>query len=384
MTPVFTEAELERLLERPVRRLLTSNDRASFAGRRILVTGAGGSVGSELARQIATCGPAHLTLVDQSELNLFHIEREIMALAPGLAVDAVMADITRTTAMRQAFDIARPDIVYHAAAYKHVTMVERAVCAAAMVNVLGSMVVADAARDAGARLVLISSDKAASPRSVMGATKRLAELLVLARATSRFRPIVVRFGNVLGSSGSVLTLMREQIRRGTPLTITNPDATRYFMTAGEAVSLVMKADVLATRAETYWLDMGEPVRIGALADRLLALEGAAGYAPVPTEVIGLRAGEKLREELTTQGLRMCQTRHRRIWVARQAPIDRAQSERALRQLRRRVAAGDAEGVLSVIAAAVPEGEISQNAWTVARAQSARIAALQKSQSARVA
>jgi len=366
VTPAFSDAELERLLERPVRVLLTPADRASCAGRHILITGAGGSVGSELARQIAACGPATLTLVDQSELNLFHIERELAVSAPEVAVDAVMADITRSTPMRQVFDAAQPDVVYHAAAYKHVTMVERAVCPAAMVNVLGTMVVADLARETGARFVLISSDKAASPRSVMGATKRMAELLVLSRANSRFRPIVVRFGNVLGSSGSVLTLMRDQIRRGQPLTITDPDATRYFMTAGEAVSLVMKADLLATRAETYWLDMGDPVRIGALADRLLALEEECGYAAVPAHIIGLRAGEKLREELTTQGLRMCRTKHRRIWVARQRPIDRASSELALRKLRRAVAAGDALRALTVIAAAVHEFDISQEAWASAR------------------
>jgi len=371
MIAPFTDRELEQLLERPVRRLLTPADRAAFAGKRVLITGAGGSVGSELARQIAACGPATLTLVDSSELNLFHIERELALSAPGVEVDAVMADITRATPVRRAFEAARPHVVYHAAAYKHVTMVERAVCSAAMVNVLGTMVVADAAREAGSRLVFISSDKAASPRSVMGATKRMAELLVLARATPKFRPIVVRFGNVLGSSGSVLTLMRDQIRRGQPLTITDPDATRYFMTAGEAVSLVMKADLLATRPETYWLDMGEPVRIGTLADRLLALEREHGFAAVPSRVIGLRAGEKLREELTTQGLRMCRTKHRRIWVARQRPLDRAAAARALQELARRVSDGDALGALTAIAAAVSDFDISQDAWASARAQSIR-------------
>ncbi len=365
MSQMFTSAELERLLERPVRRLLTGHDRMSFADRRILITGAGGSIGSELARQIALCGPSSLTLVDQSEYNLFHIERELAELAPRVRLDVVMADITRASSMRRTFRAARPDVVYHAAAYKHVTMVERAVCSAALVNVLGSIVVADATREVGARLVLISSDKAASPRSVMGATKRMAELLVLARASERFRPIVVRFGNVLGSSGSVLTLMRDQIRHGKAVTVTDPDATRYFMTAGEAVSLVMKADLLAARPETYWLDMGEPVRIGALADRLMALEAEAGYPRVPVDIIGLRPGEKLREELTTQGLRMCETAHRQIWVAHQRPIDCAFGERALRRLRRQVAAGNAVGALNALASAVPEFEMSAETPAVA-------------------
>jgi FlaA1/EpsC-like NDP-sugar epimerase len=373
MTP-FTNEELETLLQRPVRRVLTARDRRRFAGRRILITGAGGSIGSELARQLAGCGPARLTLVDQSELNLFQIERDLAGGTPRGVVEPVLADITRGAAFRQLCLAERPDVVYHAAAYKHVTMVERAVCAASMVNVIGTQVVVDAAASAGARLVLISSDKAAAPRSVMGATKRFAELIAMACASSSFRPIVVRFGNVLGSSGSVLTLMRDHVRRGQPVPITDPDATRYFMTAGEAVSLVMKADVLATRAETYWLDMGEPVRIGELAERLMALEESRGFARVATEVIGLRPGEKLREELTTQGLRMSPTQHRRLWVARQRAGNSAVIARALRRLRSATAAGDALEALETIAAVVPDFDISQDARAAARAQSIEAAA----------
>ncbi|MFI5178820.1 MAG: polysaccharide biosynthesis protein [Vicinamibacterales bacterium] len=365
----FTPAELETLLDRPVRRLLTAADRKAFTGRRVLITGAGGSVGSELARQIARCSPERLTLVDQSEFNLFQIERELADTVPRIALEPVLADITRSAVVRRVFRAARPSVVYHAAAYKHVTMVERAACAAITVNVLGTLVTAEAARERGARFVLISSDKAAAPRSVMGATKRLAELVVLSRGDVAFRPIVVRFGNVLGSSGSVLTIMRDAIRRGRPIPVTDPDATRYFMTAGEAVSLVMKADLLARRPETYWLDMGQPVRIGDLASRLLALESAAGYRPVPIECVGLRAGEKLREELTTQGLRMCPTRHSRIWVARQRPRSRAAVDHAVRELRRRVATGDALGALAAVADAVLDFEISDEARESACAQS---------------
>ncbi len=253
-------------------------------------------------------------------------------------------------------------------------MVERAVCAASAVNVLGTQIVADASARAGARLVLISSDKAAAPRSVMGATKRFAELVVMARASAAFRPIVVRFGNVLGSSGSVLTLMRDHVRRGEAIPITDPDATRYFMTAGEAVSLVMKADLLATRPDTYWLDMGEPVRIGELAARLMDLEERAGFARVPTAIIGLRPGEKLREELTTQGLRMAPTRYRRLWVARQRPGGAATIARALSRLRRANAAGDALDALETIASVVTDFDISQDAWSAARTKSVEVAA----------
>jgi FlaA1/EpsC-like NDP-sugar epimerase len=363
----FSDHELEWLMDRPACKLLTATDRRSFRGRRVVITGAGGSIGSELARQIAACGPAELTLIDHSELNLFQVERELQQAWPALPVNAVLADVSRR-ASRHTILQAQPHVVYHAAAYKHVTMLERAVCPAVEANVLGTLNVVEAAKDAGARFVLISSDKAAAPESVMGATKRLAELVTLSRATDRFRPIVVRFGNVLGSSGSVLTIMRDAIRAGRPVPITDPDATRYFMTAGEAVSLVIKADLLARRPETYWLDMGEPVRIGDLADRMMQLEEREGFARVPVNVIGLRAGEKQREELTTQGLRMCRTSHRRIWVATQVPADREPIAKAERRLRMRVARHDAAGALAWLAAAVSDFRVSPEASAMAQAQ----------------
>lgn len=363
----FTEAELQQLMHRPVRRLLTAADRKAFRGRRVLITGAGGSIGSELARQIAACHPGQLTLLDQSELNLFTVERELRARAPEVRLHVVLGDVSRR-AMRHACLSDRPHVIYHAAAYKHVTMLERAVCPAVEANVLGTVSAVDAARDIGARFVLVSSDKAAAPESVMGATKRLAELIVLSRASDVFRPIVIRFGNVLGSSGSVLTIIREAIRRGQPIQLTDPEATRYFMTAGEAVSLVIKADLLARQPETYWLDMGAPVRLGDLAERVLQLEERSGWTRVPIEVIGLRPGEKLREELTTQGLRMCRTNNRRIWVAKQVPANRAAIAKVERRLRARVARHDAAGALAWLAAGVPEFRASAQASALAQAQ----------------
>lgn len=374
MTPPFSEGELERLLQRPVRRVLTAADRRAFSGCRVVITGAGGSVGSELARRIAGCRPDRLTLVDNCELHLFEIERELASTVPGIVLEPVLADVTRPDAMRQLMQAARPHAVYHAAAYKHVAMMERAVCAAATVNIAGTLSVVHAAQGVGARFVLISSDKAAMPRSVMGATKRAAELAAISAATPAFRPIVVRFGNVLGSSGSVLTVMRDAIRRGRPIPLTDPAASRFLMTASEAVSLVMKADLLARRAETYWLDMGEPVRIGELARRLLELERDHGFAPVPVEIIGLRPGEKLQEELTTQGLRMCRTRDPRIWVARQRNATGAALERTLQRLTRRALRGDAASTLELLCAAVPEFDASGEARSIARAQSARVCA----------
>jgi O-antigen biosynthesis protein WbqV len=245
MTTIFTPAEQEVLLGRPVRSLLTASDRAEFAGERCAVTGAGGSIGSELARQIASCGPALLTLVDHSEPQLFHLERELAEAWPRVPLNPVLADVTRAATIRLAFRRARPRVVFHAAAYKHVTMAERAACAAARVNVLGAAAVLAAARAVSARFVLVSTDKAASPRSVMGATKRLAELVAFAAGGPTFRPTVVRFGNVLGSSGSFVTIAQDCIRRGKPIPMTDPEATRYFMTVSEAAALVMKADTLA-------------------------------------------------------------------------------------------------------------------------------------------
>lgn len=366
----FSPGELETLLARPVRQLLTAADRRAFAGTRVVITGGGGSVGSELARQIADCRPALLTLVDHSELALFEILRELEERAPQVTVEPVLADVCGARLMRRTLIAAAPDVVFHAAAYKHVGMVERDVCAGVAANVLGTVNVVRASRDAGARVVLVSSDKAAAPRSIMGATKRLAEFAALAEAGPAFRPIVVRFGNILGSSGSLLAVLRDRVRRGLPLRITDLDATRYLMTAGEAVSLMMKADLLAKRPETYWLDMGEPVRIGDLTERLLAIEEEAGFARVPLEIVGLGPGEKRCEELTTQGLRMCPTAHRRIWVARQRPSDKAAVGRTIERLRRLGVRGDAEATLDELAAAVPDFVASGQAWANARRQRA--------------
>ncbi len=335
-----------------------------------LITGAGGSIGSELARRIARCQPARLTLIDQSELNLFQIERELSESAPGVRLDVILDSVA--DAIDEACLSTRPHVVYHAAAYKHVTMLERAVCAAIETNVLGTIAAVEAARTVGARFVFISTDKAAMPSSVMGASKRLAELMVLARANAWFKPIVVRFGNVLGSSGSVLTIMRERIRQGKPVPVTDPLATRYFMTVGEAASLVIKADLLSRRAETYWLDMGAPVTIAELASRLMEIESAAGFPPVGIKVVGLRPGEKLREELTTQGLRMCRTNRRRIWVARQPVCDGLAIARAEASLRGAIARGDSATALRALSAAVPDFTPSAEAQTIAEAQCVRI------------
>jgi len=339
MTGSFSHAEEEILLARTIRRPLGRAARERFAGASVAVTGAGGSIGAELARQLASCRPARLTLIDQSEHGLFQIERELVDRAPHVALDPVLADVTRASTMRRIFRLRRPQVVFHAAAYKHVTMAERAACAAAAVNVLGTAV----------------------------ATKRLAELITIAAAPAAHAS-VVRFGNVLGSSGSVLPLMAERIAQGRSIALTHPNATRYFMSVGEAVALVMRADALARGGETFWFEMGEPIRMADLVERLLRVSAARGLAPVPVDVIGLRPGEKLTEELTMQGADVARSDDPDIWVAHEPAPRPAAVVAALRSVVRAVARGDALKTLEALTGAVPEFTPSAQAWASARAE----------------
>jgi FlaA1/EpsC-like NDP-sugar epimerase len=370
MTAMLTREEEELLLNRPVQDLLAPADRLEYAGRTCVVTGAGGSVGSELARLLATCNPARLVLIDHSEHALFRIESRLADEAPHVAVAAVLADVTRPAVIVNTLRRFRPDIVFHAAAYKHVTMAERAICAAARANVLGAAAVLDAAASVGARFVLISTDKAASPRSVMGATKRLAERVTLADRRRRTRPIAVRFGNVLASSGSFVDVMRERIAQGRPVIVTDPDATRYFMTVTEAASLVLRAGAMARGGETYWLDMGEQIRIGDLARRMIEAAVRRGLPRVPIETVGLRPGEKRAEQLLSQGAAMDRTADPRIWKARQAQVPVLLAEAWVRTLRRAVAHDDALAALKLLTAAVHDFVPSERAWQLAREQAA--------------
>jgi FlaA1/EpsC-like NDP-sugar epimerase len=361
----------ERLLGRPVESVLTAIDRRALKDRRLLITGAGGSVGSELARQLSACAPASLTLMDHAEYNLFRIERQLKAEFPDVAIDTVLGDVSRRADIRAACAASKPHAIYHAAAYKHVPITESAVVAAARTNILGTVETIRAAREVGARFLLISSDKAADPRSVMGATKRLAELVATYQRSRLFRPVVVRFGNILGSSGSVVEIMIEAVRRGRNIPITEPSATRFFMTSEEAVSLVIKADLMGRGGDVFWLEMGQPLRIGELAQRVIEWGTPEGQRRVDVDIIGLRAGEKLREELTTQGLEMKKTSHPRIWSARQKDVSRQDIIHAVRQIRRACASGDAGLALDTLAAAVPDYEPSEAAVKTARSTSRR-------------
>jgi len=302
--PVLREISLEELLSRPPVRLDPEPVRALVSGRRVLVTGAGGSIGSELCRQIAASGCVHLTMVDASEYNLFHIDREIAESHPALHRREILCDVRDAARVHRVFAEQKPDIIFHAAALKHVTLVENHPCEGVRTNVLGTRNVAAAAKACGAaHLALISTDKAVAPTSVMGAAKRVAEAVARQYGGGGdMRVSIVRFGNVLGSAGSVVPIFQSQIARGGPLTLTDAEVERYFMTIPEAVQLVLRAVALSMiasepEAGVLTLEMGEPVKIIDLAKRMIELQGLVPGRDIEIQITGLRPGEKLTETL---------------------------------------------------------------------------------------
>jgi O-antigen biosynthesis protein WbqV len=314
--PVMRRFELEELLARPPVRLDDGPLRALVAGKRVLVTGAGGSIGSDICRQVASLGCGHLVLVDNSEFGLFKIEQEIATRWPTLSRREYLYDVRNKALLKDAFEAERPEVVFHAAALKHVPLMEKHPCESVLTNVVGTWNVAEAANAAGVKhMVFISTDKAVDPPNVMGATKRLAEAVVRAQQTGEggnTRFSVVRFGNVLGSAGSVVPTFRAQIERGGPVTLTHPDIERYFMTIPEAVQLVLHATAHSAGQPdgplgVFVLDMGQPVKIIDLARQLIGLYGKVPGKDIEIEVTGLRPGEKLFEELvdSTEVAEMC-------------------------------------------------------------------------------
>ncbi len=310
----------------------------------VLVTGAGGSIGSELCRQIARIGPGKLVLLDNAEPALFEIERELVRERGFRAAAAVVGDVRDPVKLRQVFDKYRPGVVFHAAAYKHVAMMEANPLEAVRNNTLGTRVVADVAVEYGAkRFVLVSTDKAANPKTVMGQSKALAEWIVetwghRADVTTRF--VAVRFGNVLGSSGSVVPIFRRQIARGGPVTVTHPEMTRFFMTIPEAVQLIVQAGAIGGRGQVYVLDMGEPVRIVDLAEKMIRLSGKEPGREIAIDFVGPAPGEKLHEELVGDGEMATPSQHPKIDLITRPPVDSAWLEAELALLERLVEEGE--------------------------------------------
>jgi FlaA1/EpsC-like NDP-sugar epimerase len=305
------------LLGRDEVQVVRSTTRATVRGRRVLVTGAGGSIGSELCRQISAYEPGALYMLDHDESNLHGLQLQISGSGLLDTDELVVADIRDRERMRQLFRTLRPEVVFHAAAHKHLPLLERHPCEGVKSNVLGTQHLVDAAVEYGTeRFILISTDKAADPTSVLGATKRLAEFIVASRAGSRTSVGAVRFGNVLGSRGSLLDVLRHQLAAGEPVTITDPDVDRFFMTVEEAVGLVLEAGAMADAGETFVLDMGEPVRIVSLVH---AYAAQAGITDPDIRFTGLRPGEKLNEALFSDAEDRVPTAHPRISAATSAP-----------------------------------------------------------------
>jgi FlaA1/EpsC-like NDP-sugar epimerase len=313
-------------------------------GETVLVTGAGGSIGAELCRQIARARPARLVLVDQAETPLFEIERELVDERDFTASIPVLADVSHRARIRSIFERYRPGVVFHAAAYKHVPLMEANPLESVRNNVLATKVVADTAVEFEAkRFVLVSTDKALNPKAVYGQCKALCEWIVEAYGSRDDVPtrfVAVRFGNVLGSAGSVITIFKRQIEQGGPVTITHPEMTRYFMTTPEAVSLVIQAGAIGGGGEIFVLDMGEPVPILDLARDMIRLSGKEPEREIPIDFIGVRAGEKLHEQLWGADEEVAETGHPKISCARRVPVDALWLEEELIALDRLVRDGE--------------------------------------------
>ncbi len=349
----------EDLLAREAVSIETDRVQQFIEGKTVLVTGAGGSIGSEIVRQLCRFAPRKIVAleIDDTELhNLFLEVRRLQAHSPCADFVPVIADVKDADKLRRIFDTHRPQIVFHAAAYKHVPLIESFPEEAVKVNILGTYHLARTAIEYGTeKFINISTDKAVNPTSIMGATKRMAEVVCSSlngRGPTRF--VSVRFGNVLGTRGSVIPLFLDQIRRGGPVTVTHPEMKRYFMTVSEAVLLVFQAAAIGNGGEVFVLDMGEPVKILKLAEQLIKLAGMEPYSDIDIQFTGLRPGEKLFEELLTAEEGTHQTRHEKIYVAKtvhQVSVD--ELEAILDRFRRAVNHGSADQIKELLRHYVP-------------------------------
>jgi len=363
---------IEDLLNRPQVPLDRDGMARLIQGRRVIVTGAGGTIGSELARQVAAFGPGSLVLIDNGEFALWQIDMELAESHPSVRRQSLIADIRDEARIRSVFEAIRPELVFHAAALKHVPIVEDNPLEGLLTNAAGTRHVADAARAVGAlAMVLISTDKAVNPTSVMGASKRLAEMycqaldIVARKAGSGMRCITVRFGNVLGSTGSVVPLFQRQLARGGPLTVTHPDMQRYFMTVREAVGLVLQANVLGVGEARppleqdggiFVLDMGEPVKIVDLARQMIRLAGLKPNEDVEIRFTGLRPGEKLYEELFHGKEPPAPTGHPGLLMAHPRTADPAIVGRAIEEIATACRGNQTRLALTLLSRLIPEFE----------------------------
>jgi FlaA1/EpsC-like NDP-sugar epimerase len=356
------EVTIDDLLGREPAQLDWSLIAERLYGRVVLVSGGGGSIGSELCRQIMRLKPAHLVLFEQSEFNLYAIELELRKLHPDIQLSTVLGDICDSVAVEQAFRVYRPEVVFHAAAYKHVPMLEHQLRAAVRNNVLGTRTLAiSAERHLCKTFVMISSDKAVNPANVMGMTKRVAEIYCQnlgTRTGTQF--ITVRFGNVLGSAGSVVPLFQKQIASGGPVTVTHPEITRYFMTIPEACQLILQAGSMGKGGEIYVLDMGEPVKISYLAEQLIRLSGKKPGEDVAIVYTGLRPGEKLYEELFHESEKLAGTTHPKVLLANSRSVDFDLLEQTMKSIMEAVEKNDPSRLYKILIDLVPEHQSQMN------------------------
>lgn len=350
------DVDINDLLGRDVVELDLQQIEQFLRDKVTLVTGAGGSIGSEMCRQVCAFGPRQLLLLEQAENPLFFIERELRKNFPDVSMEAVICDIADKQRVNQVFEIFKPEVVIHAAAHKHVPLMEGNPGEAIKNNVLGTRNMADAADANGAdHFVMISTDKAVNPTSIMGSSKRIAEMYIQdLNSTSETHFVTVRFGNVLGSNGSVIPIFKKQIAQGGPVTVTDPNMTRYFMTIPEASQLVLQAAAMGSGGEIFLLDMGEPVKIFDLARELITLSGYRPSEDIEIEFSGLRPGEKLFEELSIEGEDMLPTKHPKIAIWKTITKDRQTLRTGIEKVIEVAQSQDRSKIVATIKELVPE------------------------------
>ncbi len=338
-TKIIRDFQIEDLLFRKPMKINNSETRAFYSGKTILVTGGGGSIGSELCRQIAKCSPKKLIILDIYENNAYDIQQELIRkYGSALDLSVEIASVRDRDRLDAVFNAYRPNIVFHAAAHKHVPLMEHSGCEAIKNNVMGTFNTADMSEKYGVeKFILISTDKAVNPTNIMGASKRMCEMVIQCRTDSDTLFTAVRFGNVLGSNGSVIPLFREQIKQGGPVTITDKRIIRYFMTIPEASQLVMQAGFMAKDGELFVLDMGKPIKIYDLAYNMIKLSGFIPYEDIDIKEIGLRPGEKLYEELLIKTENLKKTDNKKIFIEHDKPLTREEIRDKLMLLRDAVA-----------------------------------------------